>query len=335
MSESLNPVRWGVLSTAHFALNRWLPSFQNAPGVEGVAIASRDIEKAKDAAKRFGFLTAYGSYDELLADPDIEAVYIPLPNGLHAEWAIRAAEAGKHVLVEKPAAASAEEAEAMAAAAEKAGVRLMEAFMIRHHERWQRIRALVEDGAIGQPLIIQAGFSFTLTDSNNVRLKPGLAGGALADVGCYPVNAARFVFASEPLKAWGAARDPWGTGVDTTFTGALRFPQGDLSFVCSFETGFRQAFALIGAEGTLTLNRPFICRDEPVTITLTNRTGETSEERIAVGDQYVDQLNHFNACIRDPRKPLLPAETGVGSARALDALRRSAKTGRFEDVAIS
>lgn len=327
-----NPVRWGVLSTAQFALNRWLPSFQNTPGVEGVAIASRDIEKAKDAAERFGFPKAYGSYDDLLADPDVEAVYIPLPNGLHAEWAIRAAAAGKHVLVEKPAAANAEEAEAMAAAAEKAGVRLMEAFMIRHHARWKRMRELVADGAVGAPVVVQASFSFTLTDPNNVRLKPDLAGGALADVGCYPVNATRFLLAAEPLKAWGIARDPWGTGVDTTFTGGLRFPQGDLSFACSFESGFRQSFTLVGAEGTLTLNRPFMCRDEPVTVTITNRTGDSTDETIPVGDQYVDQLNHFNACIRDPKKSLAPAEDGVASARALDALRRSARSGRLEDV---
>jgi predicted dehydrogenase len=236
------------------------------------------------------------------------------------------------VLVEKPAAANAQEAEEMAAAAETAGVRLMEAFMIRHHARWKRVRALLDEGAIGAPLLIQAAFCFTLTDPNNVRLKPDLAGGALADVGCYPVNAARFVFAAEPLKAWGLFRDPWGTGVDTTFTGGLRFPQGDASFICSFESGFRQAFTLTGAEGTLTLNRPFMCRDEPVTITLTNRTGDATEEEVPMGDQYVDQLNHFNACIRDPQKSLWPAETGIGSARALDALRRSARSGRLEDV---
>ena len=332
MSEPSEPVRWGVLSTAHFALNRWLPSFQETPGVEGVAIASRDIEKARAAAERFGFPKAYGSYEELLADPEIEAVYIPLPNGLHAEWAIRAAEAGKHVLVEKPAAADADEAAAMAEAAERAGVRLMEAFMIRHHARWQRARALVAEGALGQPRLIQAAFCFTLEDPNNVRLKPDLAGGALADVGCYPVNAARFLLGAEPLKAWGVSRDPWGTGVDTTFTGGLKFPQGDLSFACSFESAFRQSFTFVGSEGTLSLNRPFICRDEPVTLTLTNRTGEATEEQIPVGDQYVDQLTHLNACIRDPQRDLWPAENGLASARALDALRRSARTGRLEDV---
>ena len=330
MSE---PVRWGVLSTAHFARNRWLPSFQNTSNVEGVAIASRDIEKAKAVAEQFGFRKAHGSYEELLADPDIEAVYIPLPNGLHAEWAVRAAEAGKHVLVEKPAAANAKEAQDMARAAETAGVRLMEAFMIRLHPRWTRMRDLLDSGAIGTPLLFQSSFSFTLDDPDNVRIDPALAGGALADVGCYPVNAARFVFGEEPESAWGLARDPRHTGVDTTFVGGLRFSKGDSTFACSFESGFRQSLAVTGSEGTLTLNRPFMCRDEPVVITIANRTGEAREEHIAVGDQYVDEISHFSACVRDPRKPLAPAENGLSSARTLDALRRSAETGRLERVA--
>jgi predicted dehydrogenase len=329
MSE---PVRWGVLSTAHFAMNRWLPSFGNTPGAEGIAIASRDLAKAKAAAAKFGFPRAYGSYEELLADPDVEAVYVPLPNGLHAEWAIRAAEAGKHVMVEKPAAANAVEAEAMVRAAEKAGVRLVEAFMIRNHARWHRVRALLDEGAIGRPMLFQAAFCFTLDNPENVRFDPALAGGALADVGCYAVNAARFVFGEEPRKAWAIARDPRGTGVDTTFTGGLQFDKGDASFVCSFESGFRQSLAVIGSEGTLTLNRPFMCRDEPIVITVTNRTGDATEERVAMGDQYVDQLTHFNACIRDPGKPLWPAENGLAAARALDALRRAAAAGCLETV---
>lgn len=329
MSE---PVRWGVLSTANFALNRWLPSFQKTPDVTGVAIASRDQGKAEDARERFGFQKAYGSYEELLADPDIEAVYIPLPNGLHGEWSIKAAQAGKHVMVEKPAANDAAEARRMAAAASEAGVRLMEAFMVRHHARWKRMRELIAEGAIGTPTLVQGSFCFTLADTGNVRFQPGLAGGALADVGCYPVTGARMVFGTEPTHALGAARDPRSTGVDTTFTGVLRFPTGDASFVCSFDTGFSQSLTVLGTEAALVLNRPWICRDEPVTITILDRENNTREEQIPVGDQYVDEISHFSACVRDPSKPLEPGEDGVASALVLDALRRSAQTGRVEPV---
>lgn len=328
MSE---PVRWGVLSTAQFALKTWLPALRNTPDSTGVAIASRDIEKARAAADQFGFARAYGSYEELLADPEIEAVYIPLPNGLHGEWSIRAAEAGKHVMVEKPSANDLPEARRMAEAARAANVRLMEAFVIRHHARWKEARRLVREGAIGQPVGAHGHFSFYMTDTDNVRLKPELAGGALADVGCYCVTGARFVFDGEPTHAFGIARDPRGFGVDTTFSGALKFPEADLTFFCSFEAGWRQAFTFIGAEGTLSLNRPFVCNEEPVLLTLTGKGGPR-EITVPLGDQYVDEIAHFNACVRDPEKPLWPGEDGQASAAALDALRRSAATGRLEPL---
>lgn len=317
------PVRWGVLSTARFALNRWLPSFTHTPGVERVAIASRDAERAHQAAARFGFARSYGSYEELLADESIEAVYLPLPNGLHAPWALKAIEAGKHVLTEKPGWANADEGREVQAAAAARGVRVMEAFMIRHHARWKRVVELLAEGAIGPIQRVSASFCFTLDDAANFRWDPALAGGALADVGCYPVNAARLVFGAEPVSVSGKSTDTGGVGVDSAFEGILEFPTGTAEFRCSFEADYEQTFTVTGENGTISLNRPFICRDEPVLIIITTGSGER-EERLPLGDQYVDEIAHFSSCVRDPSKPLWPGEDGVASAVVLDALRKSA-----------
>ena len=315
------PVRWGVLSTAKFAQNRWLPSFTRTPGVAGIAIASRDLDRAQAVASKFGFKGAYGAYDELLADPDIDAVYIPLPNGMHARWALKAIAAGKHVLVEKPAWATEAEGRQVASAAEAAGVRVMEAFMIRHHARWKRILEIIAEGQIGAVLHVEGSFCFTLDDAANFRWDPALAGGALADVGCYPVNAARLIFGSEPVRVTGIATDTHGMGVDSSFEGTLEFEGGTAHFRCSFEAPYEQTMVIRGTEGEITLNRPFICRDEPVIITI-ERTGKPAqEERIPLGDQYVDEIAHFGDCVRDPSKSLWPGEDGVASAAVLDALR--------------
>jgi predicted dehydrogenase len=322
------PVRWGVLSTARFAINRWLPSFTSAPGVRGIAIASRELERAKKTADTFGFAKAYGSYEELLTEPSIEAVYIPLPNGLHGKWALAAIAAGKHVLVEKPAWANADEARRVAVAANASGIRVMEAFMVRHHARWKRVMELVAEGAIGDVKAVAGAFCFTLDDAANVRWDPALAGGALADVGCYPVNAARLVFGGEPVEVFGVAVDTHDTGVDSSFSGTLTFPAGEARFVGSFERPFEQSLRITGTRGDMSLNRPFICRDEPVTITITTPGGKARVEHVALGDQYVDEITHFSACVRDPAKPLWPGEDGVASAVVLDALRESARSGR-------
>ena len=319
-----DPVRWGVLSTARFAQNRWLPSFTGTPGVEGIAIASRDFDRARSAANKFGFATAYGSYEALLADPTIEAVYIPLPNGLHADWAFNAIAAGKHVLVEKPAWSSAEAGRRVADAAAAHGVRVMEAFMIRHHARWKRIVELIAEGQIGTVSQVSGSFCFTLDDAANFRWDPALAGGALADVGCYPINAARLIFGSPPLRVRGTATDTHAVGVDSSFEGTLEFEEGTTTFRCSFERAYEQSLTITGTAGEISVNQPFICRDEPVVITVQTAGRPIRKEHIALGDQYVDEIAHFSACVRDASKPLWPAEDGVASAAVLDALRASA-----------
>jgi predicted dehydrogenase len=322
-----DPVRWGVIGAGKFAQNRWLPSFGNALGVEGVAIAGRELDRARSIATKFGFARAYDRYEDLLADPAIEAVYLPLPNGLHAHWALKAIAAGKHVLTEKPAWSTAAEGRRVADAAAASGVRVMEAFMIRHHARWMRVVELIAADTIGTVNTVMGSFCFTLDDAANVRWDRALAGGALADVGCYPVNAARLVFGAEPIEAWGKATDTHSVGVDSSFGGRLRFPTGEATFHCSFETAFEQSLTVGGSLGEISLNLPFICRDEPVIITI-RQTGEAPrEERIALGDQYVDEIVHFSACVRDPVKPLWPGEDGVAGAAVLDALRASAARG--------
>lgn len=325
-------VRWGVLGTARFAQSRWIPALLKTPGAIPAAIASRDADRAREAAGRFGFARACGSYEDLLADPGIDAVYIPLPNGLHCRWAVQAAEAGKHVLVEKPAAASLAEAREMASAAGRAGVRLMEAFMPRHHERWRRLRQLVDEGVIGIPRLIQGDFCFTLDDPHNARWDPEQAGGALADVGCYVVNGARYILGQEPVWAFGQARDTDERGVDSTFNGSLEFEWGSMNFLCSFETGFHQSFTVLGTEGSLELNAPWTARQPPLFLHIHSRSGESCDEEFPEGDQYVEMIRHFQGCIRDPDKPLWPAEDGLAQAAALDALRRSAMSNRLEAV---
>jgi D-xylose 1-dehydrogenase (NADP+, D-xylono-1,5-lactone-forming) len=312
-------VVWGFLSTANIN-DKLLPGARASERVDVLAVASRDAGRAEAYAAERGIERAYGSYDELLADPDVEAVYISLPNSLHVEWSVRALEAGKHVLCEKPLSRRPEEVERAFDTAEWADRILMEAFMYRHNPQTRRLVELVESGAVGRLRLVRAAFSFPLADRGDVRLAPELDGGGLMDVGCYCVSGARLL-AGEPDEVHGE-QVLSSTGVDELFAGTMRFP-GDVvaSFDCGLALPVRDELEAIGEEGSLFLDDPWHCH-RPV---LEHRTAD-GVERIELEpvDSYRLELENLSDAIRGEAEPLLGREDALGQARAIAALYRSA-----------
>ncbi len=271
---------------------------------------------------------AFGSYEELVASHEVNAVYIALPNALHKEWTVRAAQAGKHVLCEKPLAVNASEAQEMADAAQAHGVKLMEAFMYRFHPQIARLRQLVADGAIGELKQIRASFGFSIRRADDIRLSRELGGGALLDVGCYCVNVARLVTGAEPTAA--VARAVWGpNGVDESLAGVLEFPGGVLAVIdCSFRTGasLQQGLSISGTQGRITLTHPFRVGEEPVTLQLDNLDAEGRAEWVQVpgASEYRLMVQHFTDAVLDGRPLDYPPQDSVANMRAIDALLAAA-----------
>jgi predicted dehydrogenase len=317
-----SPVKWGIVSTAD--INRKvIPGAHASAKVELVAVASRAQDRADAYAREWDIPRAYGSYEALLADPDVEAVYISLPNTLHAEWSIKALDAGKHVLCEKPFSRHPEEVEASFDAAERNGLLLSEAFMYRHNPQTARLTELVRDGAIGELRLIRSAFSYGLYDHDNIRLRTDVEGGALMDVGCYTVSGSRLL-GGEPERVWGEA---WygPSGTDWVFAGMLRFP-GDVvaTFDCGTALPNRDELEAIGSEGSLFLDDPWHCV-HPV-IELRRDDGSERIELEPV-DSYRLELENLSDAIRGEAELLLGREDALGQARALEALHRSATTG--------
>ncbi len=290
-----------------------------------VAIASRDLAKAREVAAQFGIPRAHGSYAALLADPEVDAIYNPLPNSLHHPWTLRAAEAGKHVLCEKPLALDAVEAREMVERCRRAGVLLLEAFMYRFHPQIDELRRLVREGATGTPWLVRSAFTFTVTRTPDIRLDAALGGGGLMDVGCYCVNLSRLLL-GEPETAW--AMGQYQRDVDVVLAGTLQFP-GEIGaqFDCGLRAPARQFCEVVGSEGAITLPRPFLPHDDPAVVVI--RRGER-ENRIEIPgtNQYTQMIDHFGECVRTGRSPRFPADDAVANMRVLDALRRSAQTGQ-------
>jgi D-xylose 1-dehydrogenase (NADP+, D-xylono-1,5-lactone-forming) len=317
----VNAVKWGVVSTAD--INRKvIPGAHASPEVDLVAVASRDRSRAEDYARDWEIPRAYGSYEELLADPEIEAVYISLPNTLHCEWSIKALEAGKHVLCEKPLSRRAEEVEAAFDAAERAGRLLMEAFMYRHNPQTKRLQELVAGGAIGELRLIRSVFSYALYDDDNIRLRTEVEGGALMDVGCYDVSASR-LFGGEPERVFGEA---WfgPSGTDWTFAGTMRFPNDVLAlFHCGTALVEHDELELVGSDGALFVEDPWHCNDPGIEL---RRGGDVGRIPVAQADSYRLELENLSAAIRGEAEPLLGRVDAVAQARALSALHASATT---------
>jgi xylose dehydrogenase (NAD/NADP) len=318
---SAEPVRWGVLSTARIN-DAVIRGARKSDRVAIVAVASRDLARADAYARANAYPRAYGSYEALLEDPELEAIYISLPNSLHVEWSIRALEAGKHVLCEKPLDCSAAEVERAFDAAEAADRFLMEAFMWRHHPQTLRLKDLVDEGAIGELRLVASAFSFQLTRLEDVRMQPELQGGSLLDVGCYCVSAARLL-AGEPKVVYGE-HVLSSSGVDVRFAATMRFPGEVLAHLdCAFDLPARSMIEVVGSEGSLVASDPFILGDarglelrregvvEPVAAEHTNK--------------YQLEFENLSDAIRGRAEPLLGRADAVGQARTLDALLRSAE----------
>jgi xylose dehydrogenase (NAD/NADP) len=314
--------RWGIISTAD--INRKvIPGAKASPKVDLIAVASRDQARADAYAREWEIERAYGSYEALLADPDVEAIYISLPNTLHCEWSIRAVEVGKHVLCEKPLSRHPEEVEAAFDAAERAGRILMEAFMYRHNPQTAKLRALIDEGAVGEPRLIRSAFSYSLYDPANIRLQAEVEGGALMDVGCYCVSGSRLV-GGEPVSAYGQAR--YGeTGTDWVFTGSLRF-SGDLlaTFDCGTALPDRAELEVIGSEGSLFVADPWHCLAPGIELRRDSVVERIDLDRV---DSYRLELENLGDAIAGEAEPLLGRADALGQARALEALHRSAQTG--------
>ncbi len=316
-------VRWGFLSTANIN-DKLLPGAEASPDVDVVAVASRDAGRAGAYARERGIARAYGGYEDLLVDSEVEAVYISLPNSLHAEWSIRALEAGKHVLCEKPLSRHPEDVERVFEAAEKAGRILMEAFMYRHNPQTKRVVELVESGAIGRLRLVRAAFSFPLDDASNVRLSAELEGGALMDGGSYCVSGSRLL-AGEPESVFGE-QVAAASGVDELFTGTLRFPGDVLAEIdCGLVLPVRDELEAIGEAGSIFLDDPWHCRTPVLEV---RRDDGTERIELEPADSYRLQLENLSASIRGRAEPLLGRDDALGQARAIEALHRSAHEGR-------
>jgi xylose dehydrogenase (NAD/NADP) len=315
-------VGWGFLSTANIN-DKLLAGAAASDRVDVIAVASRDAARAEAYARERGIERAYGSYDELLADPDVEAVYISLPNSLHIEWSIRALEAGKHVLCEKPLSRRAEDVERAFDVAEQSGRLLMEAFMYRHNPQTARLKELVDGGAIGRLRLVRAAFSFPLADAENVRLDASLDGGGLMDVGCYCVSGTRLL-GGEPEQVYGE-QVLAESGVDELFTGTMRLP-GDV--LAQFDAGLvlqvRDELEAIGHEGSLFLDDPWHCKRPLMEL---RTAGGVEEIAVEPADSYRLQLENLSDAIRGEAEPLLGREDALGQARAIEALYRSAGEG--------
>ena len=310
-------VKWGLLSTAD--INRkLLAGAAESDEVDVVAVASRELARAEEFAASWGIGRAYGTYDELLADGEVEAVYIPLPNTMHSEWSIRALEAGKHVLCEKPFSRHVADVERAFDAAEAAGLHLTEAFMYRHHPQTARLTELVAEGAIGELRVIRSTFSYALYDTDNIRLRPDVEGGALMDVGCYCVSGARLL-GGEPTSVAGSAH-VGASGTDWVFAGLMRFP-GDVValFDCGTSLPNRDELEAVGTEGSLFLDDPWHCGTPVIEL----RRGDAVERiEVAAANPYRLELEDVNAAVRGERPPLLGRADALGQVRAIDALFR-------------
>jgi D-xylose 1-dehydrogenase (NADP+, D-xylono-1,5-lactone-forming) len=318
-----DPVKWGFLSTANIN-DKLLPGAAESDRVEVIAVASRDAGRAEAYARDRGIERAYGSYEELLADPDVEAVYVSVPNALHVEWSIRALEAGKHVLCEKPMSRRTEDVERAFEVARQADRFLMEAFMYRHHPQTKKLVELVDGGAIGRLRLVRAAFSFPLTDSPDVRLDPALDGGGLMDVGCYCVSGARLL-AGDPEQVHGE-QIAASTGVDELFAGTMRFPGDVLAEIdCGLVLPMRDELEAVGEEGSLFLDDPWHCKRPVIEL----RTAEGVEEiTVEPADSYRLELENLSDAIRGEAEPLLGRDDALGQSRAIEALYLSAAEGR-------
>src|SRR4051812_40809947 len=329
--ENMDKIRWGVLSTAKIAREKVIPATQRSELGSVVAIASRDLARAKSVASQLGIQRAFGSYDELLADPDVDAVYIPLPNHMHVPWSLRAIAAGKHVLCEKPIGLSVIEAEELAnGAAAEPRLKVMEAFMYRFHPQWQMARQLVRDGRIGDLRTIDTQFSYHNNDPFNIRNQPGMGGGALMDIGCYPISLSRFLFDTEPVRIMSHIELDPTTQVDRLSTAVLEFAAGTATFTVGTQIAPYQRVNIFGTAGRIEIEIPFnVPRDRPCRLWLQTNSNSPEEIRFDICDQYTLQADAFARAILDDEPVPTPLTDAIANMRVIERIHASAASGTW------
>src|SRR5271157_5843662 len=330
-----NKVEWGVLGVSDLAVKKVIPAMQRGEWSQVAAIASRDLKKAQQAAERLGIPKAYGSYEELVADPNIEAIYNPLPNHLHVPWTIKAAEAGKHVLCEKPLGLSAAEAETLLAVRARTGVKIGEAFMIRSFPQWLRLRELLDEGRIGELRSIVGVFSYFNNDPANIRNQVESGGGALMDIGCYLIHASRYAFAQEPTRVVASIdRDP-EMRTDRLTSAILDFPSGQSIFTCSTQLIPYQRIHFFGTRGRIEIEIPFNAPPDRPTRLFIDGSGDLfgggiATETFPVCDQYTLQGDAFSKAVLEGAEVPVPVEDAIGNMAVIEAIFNSAASGQWE-----
>jgi predicted dehydrogenase len=338
MDAMSRKLRWGVLSTAAIGLKKVIPAMQLGQHTTVTAIASRDLTRARDAARDLGIEKAYGSYEELVADPDVDAIYNPLPNQLHVPWTIKAAEAGKHVLCEKPLSMTLAEARTLLPVQERTGVKIGEAFMIRSYTQWRRLRELLDQGRIGTLRSVVAAFSYFNTDAANIRNQVESGGGALYDIGCYCIHASRLGFGGLPTRVVGLIeRDP-SFGTDRLTSALLDFPGGQAIFTCSTQLIPYQRVHFLGTKGRIEIEIPFNAPKDRPTRLFIDETGDifgggVVTEEFPTADQYTIQGDVFSRAVLEGSEVPVPLQDAIANMAVIEAVFKSAETGGWVNVA--
>jgi predicted dehydrogenase len=326
----MSKVRWGILSTANIGVEKVIPGMQQGEYCEITAIASRDLGKAQAAAEQLGIPKAYGSYEELLADPQVEAVYNPLPNHLHVPWSIKIIEAGKHVLVEKPIGLTSSEGQELVDAAKAhPKLKVMEAFMYRHHPQWQRAKQLVSEGKIGELRTIQTFFSYFLLDPDNVRNKADIGGGGLMDIGCYCISLSRFIFDVEPERVCGIVEYDPVMKVDRLASAMMDFGRGTSTFTCATQLVPYQRVNIFGTEGRVEIEIPFNAPPDRPCKMWHQHGDEIEEILVDICDQYTIQGDLFSQAVLNDTEVPTPLEDAVANMKVIEAIIQSAKSGTW------
>lgn len=330
----MRKVRWGLLSTSRFAQTKILPALRGCQHVEVAAIASRDLGRARAVADQHGIPRAYGSYDELLADPAVDLIYNPAPHHLHVAWSIKALEAGKHVLCEKPIAMTAAEAETLLAAARRhPRQKVMEAFMYRLHPQWRRAVELVRGGGVGEPLVVQSLFSYFNEDPDNIRNRADIGGGALMDIGCYAISLARLVLGAEPRRALGVIDTDPRFHTDRIVSAVLDFGRATSSFTCSTQLQPYQRVHILGTAGRIEIEIPFNAPPDRRCRIWHQRGEQIDELSFEVCDQYTIEADEMSRAVLDDTEVPTPLTDAVANMRVIDAVRASARAGGWVDLA--
>ena len=329
----MRKVRWGILSTAKIGREKVIPALQKSAFSEIRAIASRDPDRAREAARRLRIPRAFGSYEELLNDEDVEAVYVPLPNHLHVEWSIKALKAGKHVLCEKPLGLNAADARKLSAAAEeRPDLKIMEGFMYRHHPQWQRAKLLIDRGKIGELRAVQSFFAYYNVAPDNIRNRTDAGGGGLMDIGCYPISLSRFLFEAEPLRVCGVMELDPVFKTDRQASGIMVFGAGTATFTCGTQLAPYQRVNILGTDGRIEIEIPFNAPpDQPCRIWYQSGSG-TEDIQFEVCDQYTVQGDLFAKAILDDTPVPIPLSDAVANMQVLDALVLSARSGTWVSI---